>query len=112
MARLLRALTLLVSVLSASAFAPSGWSGRPRTAPLKNGYLDELAGVKPAQNAFQEEIPVATPASAAPPVDYLSYMRSRSAEAMPAASSRQTRTGDAPISTATSPLEAAGIAPY
>jgi hypothetical protein len=40
MARLLRALTLLVSVLSASAFAPSGWSGRPRTAPLKNGYLD------------------------------------------------------------------------
>ena len=84
MARLLRALTLLVSVLSASAFAPSGWSGRPRTAPLKNGYLDELAGVKPAQNAFQEEIPVATPASAAPPVDYLSYMRSRSAEAMPA----------------------------
>jgi hypothetical protein len=40
MARLLRALTLLVSVLSASAFAPSDWSGRPRTAPLKNGYLD------------------------------------------------------------------------
>ena len=55
----LRALTLLVSALSASAFAPTGWSGRSRAAPVKSGYLElvesGLIDSMPAQKTFSTQ---------------------------------------------------------
>ena len=44
-----QALALLVSVLSATAFAPSAWTGGARTAPLRAGvdYLEGMSSAAP-----------------------------------------------------------------
>ena len=48
MARL-RALTLLVSVLSASAFAPFGWASKARTEPVRAAnYLESVSSLRAA----------------------------------------------------------------
>ena len=47
MARL-QALTLLVSVLSASAFAPFGWASKARTEPVRAAnYLESVSSAAP-----------------------------------------------------------------
>ena len=77
---MLRALTLLVSALSASAFAPTGWSGRSRAAPVKSGYLElvesGLIDSMPAQKTFLLDDA---------PSDYLSAMSSGAPAVDPAA---------------------------
>ena len=48
MARL-QALTLLVSVLSASAFAPFGWASNARTEPVRAAnYLESVSSLRAA----------------------------------------------------------------
>ena len=76
MARL-QALTLLVTVLSASAFKPFGWTEKARTSPARAGvdYLESMSSAAPAKTM---------------PGDYLSGMRS----AAPAVQPAKTMPGD------------------
>ena len=49
MARL-QALTLLVTVLSASAFKPFGWTSKPRAEPVRAAnYLESMSSAAPAK---------------------------------------------------------------